>query len=74
MEKVIVGVDLKFECPACFVLLTYEKQPHDCPDRGEDEGYVCVIWSCIARTCAIGQRQKLTMDFFDCVYTDDLPN
>ena len=41
MDKVTIGVDLKFECSACFAWLAYQKQPHDCPGGEEDEGFMC---------------------------------
>ena len=41
MEEVHVGVDLKFECLACFAQLSYQKQPYNCPNGEENEGYVC---------------------------------
>ena len=73
MEKIIVGVDLKFECPACFVRLTYEKQPHDCPEGEEDEGFVCDLELYSTDLCYTTET-KVDDGFFDCVYTDDLPN
>ena len=41
MEKVVVGIDLKFECVTCFIRLRYQTQPHSCPEGEGDEGFVC---------------------------------
>lgn len=41
MEKLSVGKDLKFECIECFARLTYQNQPHNCPEGEEDKGFIC---------------------------------
>lgn len=41
MEIVHIGVHLKFEYGKCYVRLEYQKQPHNCPEGEEDEGFGC---------------------------------
>ena len=41
MDKISICKDFKYECNKCFCVLTYQKQPHNCLEGEEDEGFEC---------------------------------
>lgn len=67
MENVTVAKVFKFECDECYCLLTYQKQPHNCPDGDENEGFVCDLE---LHSMDLYYKEEQTLDdgFYDTVW------
>lgn len=64
--EILISKVFKFECDKCYCLLTYQKQPHNCPDGDENEGFVCDL-ELHSMDLYYKEEQKLDDGFFDTV-------